>query len=363
MQRWRRGRNDRAATTSPGSAAEPDGAGSEDHLPPLRLDLSNDDADTSDVPMVQGHGGQPWWRWAGFGMALLVGAVGGVIGTNARHDAEEQARIELIGGHVGIEAARADGRPAQSWVAEFVIFNSGQQDVEVTGFELDGWTMAENDEPTEPTEPTIAGPGTWTSISTHITPDCETEPPSVESSGSFTAAAAVRTGGEETSVPVTFGRASPSPDDVWNFSCSDGEARYPDLFVEVTTVVSSDASGDTLQTLLRLELVQPSPRSGLTGSAPTQEAAVVQMRTTDPGLEATTVNLPIELSQNDPGGAEAIVEWTITSCTKLEDLDRVLLNLHVTTEVGSPSASMQSVPVPDQVLIELGRLSAQTCGL
>jgi hypothetical protein len=114
-------------------------------LPPLRLDRGADPVfdDPDDGWPQDPPRSRSWQPWTALALAVIVGAVAGVVGANARNDALQQSRVELIGGAVQIHGP-ADPNAEDMWAAEFSVFNSGQREVEVLEVAIEGWTFIDH---------------------------------------------------------------------------------------------------------------------------------------------------------------------------------------------------------------------------
>ncbi|NED95763.1 hypothetical protein G1H11_10605 [Phytoactinopolyspora alkaliphila] len=343
MGRWARSHRDDAAATH--------GSGTDD-VPvysPMHLnaddpvyELSGDDASDN----------RPWRQWLGLGLALVVGAVAGVIGANARHDAAEQGRIELVAGRVvDVELASSLDPRAPIWRADLMIFNAGSTPVDVLYVDVNAWRRP--DDGRQP-DPVTARPGTWASLQVRMTPDCTADAPAGTASH-VSARAHVRGASAEATVPLEFGPDQGWFRQAWTTTCAMGEPEYPDIFVAEAEVLPRDAGDSVLHTRLHLYASYPLPPRA------DRSAALLRIRIHTDGLTAATGGLPVTLDAEESVAID--IGWEISDCREIEHFDGAALHFHVAPDAAATGTRVQNVPLPASILVALGRLSADVCGL
>jgi hypothetical protein len=199
--------------------------------------------------------------------------------------------------------------------------------------------------------PVVAEPGIWTSLRSRVSPDCEIEP-AASRGDTLAAEAQVHTDTSETAVALEFGSGNDWFLGAWETMCSPDDMPMPTIWVQSVDVQSREVDSATIQTRLHVTAVSAAP-------APATQPAVVRVWPHVPGVEVTVSGLPVELAPEQP--AEIDVEWQLTDCDEIGQLDRAELALHVTADVADSAARAQNVPVPATILVELGRLTADIC--
>lgn len=228
-----------------------------------------------------------------------------------------------------------------------MVFNAGVRTVDIIEIDMDGWTRPPS---ARPTEPVAARPGKWTSVRASLTPECGSREARPEPGAALVVSALVRSGNRETEVPVTFAPGTSWFRDLWAMTCAPTDAPYPEVLVHAVEVLSPGDQPDTLRTRLFLTLADGGSR-----------ATLVRIWSHVRGFDSYADGLPIELRGDDV--SEVNLTWQVESCEPVDQLETAQLSLHLATGDGPSGARLRSAPVPDQVLIELGRLFAQGCGL
>ncbi|NDL57756.1 hypothetical protein [Phytoactinopolyspora mesophila] len=321
-------------------------------LPPLDLDRGAPGAPgESDQWPGEPPSVRSWRPWAALGLALVVGATAGVVGTNARHDAIQQSRVELVGGTVHIDGT-GTANSADTWTAEFSVFNAGQRAVEVMELEIEGWVFVGHG---GSRESVVAEPADWTTWTIRISPECDDQPTAGEATGSLTTTALVRSGAQETTTSVEFPQQRIHLRDTWTWACSGGDSGYPFVFVEAADALPRESGDDVLHTEFRL-----STEAFSADAADDVDAAVVRLWAHAPGFDVTATNLPVELTTHSTVAVD--IQWQLTSCSDADELDFIQLSLHVSADTSGDSARVQQNDVPVPVLMELGRMVGDVCG-
>ncbi|WP_166344910.1 hypothetical protein [Phytoactinopolyspora limicola] len=342
-------RRGRSTASSAGAASETGARGDDDaHLPPLRLNI--EDAPSGDLHHT-GHvaGSRSWQRWIGLGVALAIGAAIGVVGTNARHDALQQSRIELVGGALDVQFPPQDPGDGGPLRALYQVFNASQREIEIVSVDVAGWEQV-NDP-----APRTAQPGTWITISSHIMPDC-TELLDDQAASTLSASAQVRSGSTSTTTPVEFPYAYDWRHFVWDSVCTPRDYEHPDLYIDDVVVLELDVENATLWVELHMDGHHFSEFSATHATEIHRIGAVV------PGFEVSAPDLPVAVPIGESTQGQLVTEWTLVDCAEFETLTEAQLGFHVRAQSGGSATRLQNLGVPERILIQIGRLGAEVCG-
>ncbi|NED99143.1 hypothetical protein [Phytoactinopolyspora halotolerans] len=331
---------------APGNDVSGSGDDGLPRLPALQLGIIGDHPPDPPRPHRPVPGDGSWRRWLVVGMALAVGVAAGVVGTNARHDATESATVDLIGGQTALSRPAIPGSPAEGWQGEFLIFNPGETAVELVDVSVPGWGRI------GPTEPVTADAERWTLFRTTLLPDCDAELSTADTDGSTSLAAeiVVRSRGTERTLPVTFAPGQSWLRSAWASVCRPADIGPPELTVATIQMLSRRDGITSVRARLRL---------ATTGGQGT--AAISGMWSHVPGFRFAVTGLPATVDESDV--TEIELEWEVANCAIVERLNEARLSFHVADQEDPTAARLQTMPVPAAILVALGRLSAQMCGL
>jgi hypothetical protein len=202
-----------------------------------------------------------------------------------------------------------------------------------------------------------AWPGSWVSLHSRITPDCSATPQAGTASH-ISARAHVRTATAEATVPLEFGPDQGWLRRAWTTTCGVGEPEYPDIFVADAEILPSPDDSNVLRTRLHLFASYPLPPPD------GQSAALLRIRGvrvhTD-GLAVSASGLPVTLGHEENTTID--IDWQISNCGEIERLHGAALHFHVAPDIAATGTRVQNVPLPAPILVALGRLSAEACGL
>lgn len=272
-----------------------------------------------------------WQRWAGLGAALIVGAVVGIVASNARNDAAEYGEVDLVRGTIDVEYGSPLSSNAQRLYVNLV--NSGPREVEILSVDVDGFRALTAEDGAEGADSVTAAPGEWVRVEANVEADCDTRPPG-------TLQVNVRTGSGEQTVVVT---GQPGDDQlIWAWQGGCESSAGTGVFIGDTRTISADASG--------ARIVLP-----VTNGA-AESLTVTAMETTTPGFAMQTDPLPVDVEAGGTVSIETL--WTVTDC---EDAGRfseatVAVNIH-----NESMDTRVSQPLDNPTLIELVRLAVRVC--
>jgi hypothetical protein len=127
--------------------------------------------------------------------------------------------------------------------------------------------------------------------------------------------------------------------------------------VEAADVLPRESGSDVLRTRLHVDFdVVPEAHGG------DIHATLVRLWAHAPGFDVVATNLPVELTGENTA-ATADIEWQLTHCDEADELDFVQLSLHISAEDGAGAARVQQTEVPARILMELGRMTGDLCGV
>lgn len=296
---------------------------------PLELGtVRSSDSGEGEGDEESGRAAPSWQRWAGLGVALLVGAVVGVVANNARDEAAEYGEIDLVRGTVEVEYGSPLSSDTQRLSVNIV--NSGPRVIEILSIEVDGFRTATGG---SDTRPVTAEPGEWVRVVANVEADCEIRPPG-------TLQARVRTGAGEQTVVVD---GQPGDNQlVWAWQGGCESTNGTGVYIGDSRTISSDASGARI--LLPVSNGTDGPLT------------VTGMETTTPGYAMTADALPLDIASEATERVETV--WTVTDCEDAARLSEatVAVNLH-----NDDMDTRVSQSLDNPTLIELVRLAVRVC--
>jgi hypothetical protein len=300
---------------------------------PFDLGVVGPGPDGSDEPPESPHRTSgAWQRWAIPAAALLVGGLLGAVVVDARHDAAELARVDVVSGPSNWTPASGEDGSA---TVDLQLMNIGSRPVEIVGVEADGFEIAAGTEPIEAVEAAV---GDWVVVQQPgLVADCETETTS-------TIRVRVRDGdGDERTVEAEQNLQFGGLDMFWIDQCEFAGGYVQFIGPPAEVVVGEDNLTATTS------LQNYSGRS----------TRVTRMVPVAPGMTASQPELPIEL----PGHGNALVEtvWTVDDCAAAMSMAGDAGRVEFTVASGSAEYP-ESYPLDASTMVELVRLAGRVCG-
>ncbi|MBB5789317.1 hypothetical protein [Jiangella mangrovi] len=296
------------------------------HDEPFHLGVVGE-SPSSEPPPAPGGGGH--WRWVALAAAVAVGAVLGLVVSDARHDAAELTEIRVVAGGLDAFTMSTPDEPVSIGVH---LLNAGEREIEILGFGADGLTIVPDS--ADP-EPVTAPPGEWVTIQQDgLVPDCAADPP---------ARLQVRirdAGGEQRVVEAAelpgYGPAS----QLWA-TCTYG----PQV------------------TLMEPEVVTAGPTSLLTDfpmdNYGADEAELQVVGVESPGLRVEAAGLPVTVPPGE--GVTVGLTWTVSSCAEARQFSDVNLTYTFGESADRRDNPFSYVPVSGRARAELVLLVDRVC--
>lgn len=283
----------------------------------------------SDPNAPGGSGNVTRRRWAGLGAALVIGAVVGVVGANARETTAEYGQVELIAGTAEVVTSVDDLQ-----LITVNLVNTGPRDIDILDVDVNGFVKAPGPDLPESTGPVTAAPGEWAQVRTTVVPDCETRP-----SGAVRAHVRTTSGEQTVEIPPPPGENPLSW--MWDATCAASvETR---VFIQEVQTLSSDATAARVVLPVLSGMDQP--------------VEIVTLSSSTPGFTAVATGLPVEVFPNNDADIET--SWTVTDCADAAQFTEATVDLNVRT--GERAETRLSHPLGNPVITELVRLAIRVC--
>lgn len=267
-------------------------------------------------------------RWLAVSLALLAGVVIGVVVKDARNDALQRSRVDLVAGSAEVRLSGGDRPLPEALVVS--LLNTGPQAVDVVRVDVDGFRSPRD---AEPPDAVTVPPDEWVTFRTPVAVDCATAPAS-----DVQVHAQALDGDQAVDLDLP-------PDDnrlasAWQAAC-EGTGG---------TGVHIGAARATSRTPASVTMMVPLTNNGA------EPVRVISFDSGMPGFAATSVGLPLELPAG--GFAPARLAWTVADCAAAVAATEA--SIAFTAAVGEREIRVSS-PLGNAALIELVRLSVRAC--
>ncbi|NED95758.1 hypothetical protein G1H11_10580 [Phytoactinopolyspora alkaliphila] len=305
----------------------------EESLPPLRIDREEAEGGAPGNRSADNRGAARQWIVAG--LALLVGVLVGVVGVNARNDAIERNRVDLVAGGVELEFL-GTGSPLARVRMGLNVLNRGSHPIEAVQMSLPGWNVGEGEG--SGAAPTLE-PDVWGRFVLNMEPDCDSSPDAAAIE------LVVRSEGVESMVGLDVPPGAPGPVDAWIWAC-EGSGPHDLISIMGVRLLDPDPGGDVVSTVFTASTFQPAG------------AFVTGIDIEANGFEATVRDAPVEIPAT--GTSELTVVWRVADCAEAEGFSAVHAQLLVSDRLASAPQAVD-VWMEDAALIRLAQLAVHAC--